>query len=244
MFNIKVFPDFVSNQLDDEKERKLLKELCAIKKGIKARYVNVSYYDYNGSDYEAVHYLTYPLNWISHYVTNFFTDIDPLFKIDYRSVNRIDWQEIYQGKERARILRNFSEHGLGQNGITLVEHVERDLYCVLSASFDISDNDWQKFKRDHIEVMRFQANKIGEIYNQLFRIGTRQDYAITPREAECLYWVAMGKTDDQISNLLNIGKWTVNGHLQNAKLKLDSPSRSAAVAQAIVLGIITVKQAI
>ena len=57
--------------------------------------------------------------------------------------------------------------------------------------------------------------------------------ALTPRERECLEWVAAGKTDWEISQILNISEQTAHGYVQNALTKLNARTRAQAVALAI-----------
>jgi DNA-binding CsgD family transcriptional regulator len=57
---------------------------------------------------------------------------------------------------------------------------------------------------------------------------------LTPRERECLKWVAAGKTDWEISQILNISEQTVHGHVQNALTKLNARTRAQAVALAML----------
>jgi LuxR family transcriptional regulator, quorum-sensing system regulator BjaR1 len=59
---------------------------------------------------------------------------------------------------------------------------------------------------------------------------------LTPREREIMQWVAVGKTDEEIGQILNLGASTVASHIENAKRKLDTFRRTHAVAQAIRLG--------
>jgi DNA-binding CsgD family transcriptional regulator len=56
---------------------------------------------------------------------------------------------------------------------------------------------------------------------------------LTPRERECLEWVAAGKTDWEISQILSISEQTVHGYVQNAMTKLGARTRAQAVALAI-----------
>jgi DNA-binding CsgD family transcriptional regulator len=56
---------------------------------------------------------------------------------------------------------------------------------------------------------------------------------LTPRERECLQWVAAGKTDWEISQILNISEQTVHGYVQSALAKLEARTRAQAVALAI-----------
>jgi DNA-binding CsgD family transcriptional regulator len=54
---------------------------------------------------------------------------------------------------------------------------------------------------------------------------------LTPREAECLRWVAEGKTDIEVGVILKISPRTVRFHMNNAKLKLGVATRIQAVAK-------------
>ena len=56
---------------------------------------------------------------------------------------------------------------------------------------------------------------------------------LTPRERECLSWVASGKTDWEISQILNISEQTAHEYVQNALIKLNATTRAQAVATAI-----------
>lgn len=244
MFNIKVFPNFKPSASDDKNAAEMLNRLVAVRGCLAARYVNASFFNYAGPQVEAVHFLTYPTGWIADYITGFFSEVDPLFRVDFRTISLVDWADLYRSRDQLRLLHRFQERGLGNQGLTLVDHVAGDVYCALSASFELDADVWPRFKAENLEILRFQANLTGETYNRLYKGTARADYKLTPRECECLYWVAMGKTDEQVSQLLSIGRWTVNGHLQSAKYKLGTPSRSAAVARAIADGIITLRRAV
>lgn len=62
--------------------------------------------------------------------------------------------------------------------------------------------------------------------------------ALTPREHDCLSWVAQGKTSWEIGLLLTISEATVNFHLANAARKLGVHGRTLAIGRAIRLGLI------
>ena len=62
---------------------------------------------------------------------------------------------------------------------------------------------------------------------------------LTDREIEVLYWGAQGKTDKQIGELLKISRWTVIAHLQSAKTKLHVSNKSAAIARALELKLLS-----
>lgn len=63
---------------------------------------------------------------------------------------------------------------------------------------------------------------------------------LTPREREIIKWVASGKSDDEIADILSIATSTVTSHVENAKVKLDAYKRTYAIVQAIRFGEISV----
>jgi DNA-binding NarL/FixJ family response regulator len=56
---------------------------------------------------------------------------------------------------------------------------------------------------------------------------------LTPREAEVLFWVARGKTNDEIATVLGIGRTTVKKHLESTFVKLGVENRTTAAAMAL-----------
>ena len=61
---------------------------------------------------------------------------------------------------------------------------------------------------------------------------------LTERELECLNWVALGKTDVQIGEIIHRVATTSRFHVENAMTKLGANNRAQAVAIAMQLGII------
>jgi len=56
---------------------------------------------------------------------------------------------------------------------------------------------------------------------------------LSPRESECLRWVADGKTDFEVGKILHISPRTVRFHINNAKAKLGVTTRIQAVAKRV-----------
>lgn len=63
---------------------------------------------------------------------------------------------------------------------------------------------------------------------------------ITGRESEILQWVHMGKTNWEISTILNISPLTVKNHVQNILRKLDVQNRGQAAVKASKLGLVRI----
>ncbi len=54
---------------------------------------------------------------------------------------------------------------------------------------------------------------------------------LTPREQEVLAWVARGKTNAEVAQILWLAPSTVRKHLENVYAKLGVSTRTAAVAR-------------
>lgn len=61
----------------------------------------------------------------------------------------------------------------------------------------------------------------------------REQYRLTPRETDVLNWLAKGKTNRDIAEILGMSPRTVNKHLEHIFIKLGVETRSAAVGMAI-----------
>ncbi|MCB2032252.1 MAG: helix-turn-helix transcriptional regulator, partial [Ottowia sp.] len=57
-----------------------------------------------------------------------------------------------------------------------------------------------------------------------------RDAALTPRETEVLAWLAKGKTNRDIADILGMSPRTVNKHLEHIFEKLGVETRAAAAA--------------
>jgi DNA-binding NarL/FixJ family response regulator len=60
-----------------------------------------------------------------------------------------------------------------------------------------------------------------------------QRYQLTSREVEVLHWVACGKTNRDIGDILGLSPRTVNKHLEHVYVKLGVETRTAAAAVAM-----------
>lgn len=62
---------------------------------------------------------------------------------------------------------------------------------------------------------------------------------LSKREAECLRWAALGKTDQEIAMIIDRSRATIRFHIRNATEKLDAVNKSQAVFKATQLGYIS-----
>jgi len=91
---------------------------------------------------------------------------------------------------------------------------------------------------------RFEVVPLGEAApgEHLFRLSRttqgmepqvlRQAFGLTPREADVLLWTARGKSNKDMSEILNISARTVNKHLEQIFIKVGVENRASATAAA------------
>ena len=78
------------------------------------------------------------------------------------------------------------------------------------------------------------------VHNQLSAMQQADPAALagfTAREIECLKWVAAGKSDAEIAQILELSAKTVYFHIDGAKRRINASSRSHAVARALRIGL-------
>lgn len=59
----------------------------------------------------------------------------------------------------------------------------------------------------------------------------KPNWKISKRQMDCMRWIAVGKTSQEIAELLSISEHTVNHHISNVCTKLGAASRAHAVAK-------------
>jgi DNA-binding CsgD family transcriptional regulator len=72
-------------------------------------------------------------------------------------------------------------------------------------------------------------------------LGVRHGAEMPPlseRERECLQWVAAGKSDWQIGEILSLSEKTINIYIERAKQKLGVHTRTQAIVRAMRAGIV------
>lgn len=92
-----------------------------------------------------------------------------------------------------------------------------------------------QFGPEQRQAIQFTAIAAYERMRTL-RLGAPQAQAdLTPRERDCLAFVADGKSDAEIAEALRISTTTVHWHIENAKRKLAAKTRAQAIAKAYTL---------
>ena len=100
------------------------------------------------------------------------------------------------------------------------------------APLALSEPDWA--------VLQSMAFAIHDRCHKTIGFGTRTKPMpkLTEREIEVMRWVSLGKSDAEIAAILGISPSTAHFHVEKTKKKLETNSRTEAVALLILEGII------
>lgn len=112
-------------------------------------------------------------------------------------------------------------------------------YCAMSFSVGRSRLVLLFLYPDGIVLSHERLRDIGLLtgYFFSFRKGAEpradRDFELTDRELECLFWIAEGKTSDEIAVILGISRNTINNYITSVMRKTATRTRSEAIAHAV-----------
>lgn len=95
---------------------------------------------------------------------------------------------------------------------------------------------------DNLRFLQFHAMGIHEAVKACSDRQTKgmsKTKALSPRERECLDWIAAGKTAWETAKIVGITESTVSFHIRNTIQKLNASNRSHAVAIAMACSLIS-----
>jgi LuxR family transcriptional regulator, quorum-sensing system regulator BjaR1 len=183
---------------------------------------------------------TRPAEYTKRYYEKNYVVQDPAVKELRRNLNPYSWGDIRKNRPLDKAEKSILDEGADfrwRDGfiipiVTLTGQVS--LFCPCGLEPNLSPR-----ARAALEVIGiYSHHALRRAVSQLDR-SSSEHAPLTNREREILQWVAIGKSDDEIGDILNLSGTTVTSHVENAKRKLNTFRRTYAVVQAIRFGEIT-----
>jgi LuxR family quorum sensing-dependent transcriptional regulator len=181
----------------------------------------------------------YPTEWRDRYLDQRYVHIDPVVRRIKRDVSPFLWSEavpFIQDEHSSDVKRMFGEAGEFRLKAGLAVPLITLEGAAATVSLGGEAIDLPPEARGMIAMISTYA--IARAIDLRDRERKRMSAKLTPREVECLKWAAEGKTEWEISAILNVSEHTADKHLANAHRKLGAASRAQAVANAIRWGLI------
>jgi DNA-binding CsgD family transcriptional regulator len=172
-----------------------------------------------------------------------FMSDDPYYHACFDGTLPFDWAEVQTSEELSFVQRQawkyLADLGLGR-GMTVPVHLPFGRFAVISAIVDRSCANWTHIASQTRETM-FHLTHIFHkmIHEKQFedQVEVALPVRLSPREMECLYWAAGGKTSPEIARIIERSVETVRLHIKNAIHKLNASNRAHAIAKATQLGL-------
>lgn len=179
----------------------------------------------------------YPESWQKRYADAGYLKVDPTVKHGRQSQKPLVWtEEVFS--DALSMWEDARAHGLcvgwAQSSLDAVGVGGMLTLSRSSEALSIKELESQELKMRwlvniaHISLSRVFTSKQMEF----------QHDKLTGREIEMLKWTADGKSAQDIADILNISKNTVDFHIKNAVAKLHSANKTAAVVRAAMLGLL------
>ena len=184
---------------------------------------------------EHVRLTNYPLEW-QGYVRELPKLTDPVVRAAERMSSGFKWDQLDSlltvTAAEADYMREAARHGICQ-GYTVPNHVPGETFgsCSFSVGADRPFPEASTSAAQALGSFAFEAarklvrQRPGEIY--------LQPAPLSDRQRECLLFVARGKSDSVIADLLAIRPKTVNEHIEAAKRRYSVATRSQLLVRAL-----------
>lgn len=190
-----------------------------------------------------------PRAWQQHYDTRRYEALDPVLSLASRQLTPVEWTpELYASSEARQLLCEQRAAGL-RFGVTYPVFTPSGASGTLSLSSPRRPPHRHpplRHPRDPGALAWMQHAGVvlaAHVHEAVWRIVLRDAESqhapvLTPRERECLRWVARGKTSWEIGRILTISEHGVVFHLRSVMRKFDVSSRHRAVQLASDYGLL------
>lgn len=180
----------------------------------------------------------FPKEWVDRYLAKRYFDVDPIPKTALKTTQPFWWSEACDfpnlTPDESAYLRDLIDAQLGDGlAVPVFGPGGRNGYCGLGfgttrrrANVDMCD-----------AIMLQWVCQLAHLqYCDLLRMRTSKPLVLSPREQEILEWVARGKSNSVIAQLLKISSYTVDTYLRRIYLKLGVSDRVTAALRGLSIG--------
>jgi LuxR family transcriptional activator of conjugal transfer of Ti plasmids len=179
----------------------------------------------------------YPAEWQEIYLQGNYAAIDPVVTIAKRSMHPFQWSQDENAGTSADAVRFFNQaadFGI-RSGLSIPVRGGFGRTALLTLASDRPVSAAEVRNAAHaITAVAF----IHVHLNRLVGAPHTTTIELTPRQALCLAWASMGKTTDDIADLLGISERAVRFYMKGARDRLGATNTTHAVRIAVEKGLI------
>lgn len=184
-------------------------------------------------------YVNYPEAWKTHYLQNGLHRTDPTLHRAAKSIAPVDWRRLHRDEDFHRVFRDAHDFGITDRGLTIPVRGPYGDTGLLSVTRSCSQREWDGLSSNILTELQSVAVHIHDTVMRSDVLSRALRFpALSTREQEILQWVAAGKSQQDIGNILGISHRTVEVHLRSGREKLYALTTPQAIGRAIALGLI------
>jgi LuxR family quorum-sensing system transcriptional regulator CciR len=206
----------------------------------------VHHVDLRSPSPHVIHLDNYPASWASYFIQNRLYVDDPIHRACLTSNVGFAWANVPRmirvtNRQRS-ILENAAKHGLG-DGFT----VPANLPGQSSGSCSFATGHGRSLPEENLLVAQLIGGFAFEAARHLNQNGSslpQNPPRLTPRQLDCLLLAIHGKTDWEISRILDLSEATVGQHLDMARGRYGVNKRLPLAIRAIFDGQISFIEAL
>ncbi len=180
--------------------------------------------------------LDYPGQWMNLYASKELYKVDPIVRHNLSSKGSFFWEEATEkitDRDDISFMRLAGDFGLRYGVAAGFKGPTSDLATLFSFS-----GDGDRFRDHHKEILNTLVPHVHIALERVCALERRKALDLSAREREVLAWVKEGKTNWEISMILNISERTVKFHVQNIEHKLNAVNKAHAIALAMAEGLV------
>ena len=177
----------------------------------------------------------YPLEWLA-VLRDYRKLTDPVLRAAERMSSGFKWEELGSILQMTPAEEAYMRRAAGYDilqGYTVPNHIPGETFG--SCHFVVRGN--RPFPDNNISAAQALGNFAFEGARRMLKVRPGEDYVepapLSDRQRECLVFVAKGKSDSVIAQLLAIRPRTVNEHIEAAKRRYSVATRSQLVVRAL-----------
>ncbi|MEG3617510.1 LuxR family transcriptional regulator [Magnetovibrio sp. PR-2] len=183
-------------------------------------------------------FCSYPEDWVKYYFENGFIEADPVRIRGLHTRRAFTWDSMMAQHDlnnaEQEIMDLGEEAGL-KSGSAMVFHGPMGEAFGVGLACSEHNPDVEH----HLKEIEILSTQFHVQFSAHFGQDQSSKAPLTPRELEILKWVASGKSNWAIGEILALSEHGVEYHVRNILKKMDADSRLSAVVKALYNGYLT-----
>jgi len=232
---------FLRDVSDTNTESELAEALIIVTRELGFTYFALTHHiDIRRAPQPAIRLHNYPDEWVEYYDDNSLGLSDPVHRASHMTSVGFVWSDIpsmiaLTPRDHEILIRG-GERGIG-NGFTIPANVPGETH----GSCSFANPAGTAVREEDLPIAQLVGAFAFEAARRLWRVRTPHEAhpRLTDRQRECILWVARGKSDWEISRILDIQHETVVRHIKQARERYGVAKRTMLAVHALFDGSIS-----